>query len=67
MEPIDDPEDEDVNLDRFRDDDEHSAAWKLFSDVDDRLESLYPADDWVNITARSRKGLTDADTSVTLD
>jgi hypothetical protein len=54
MEPID----ENVDLDSFRDDDEHSAAWKLISDVDDRLESLYPTNDWVNITARSRKSLT---------
>ena len=53
MEPIEPREEDDPVLDQFRDDDEHKAAWNLFSDVDDRVESMYETGDLVQVNVRS--------------
>jgi hypothetical protein len=67
MEPSEEERNEDEMLDQFRDDDEHTAAWKLFSDVDDRIESMYEGGDLVNVTVRSRRSLTDFGLSAILE
>lgn len=67
MELFDEPNEETM-LEQFRDDDEHTAAWKLFSDVDDRVESMYDSgDDLVYVNVRSRRDLTGFGSSAILD